>query len=216
LNRCNECPLMKFYPEDFLSTCLQFTSTQTNILDDFTINYDSITNEIIDDINIPSWCGLPDDLMMSCRDTKSYVVVNDKVLINETEIDFGLDVYDSSYFKPKKEKQPNISDHLSDIITQNIKNNQKKLDDFETFTEFMDEWDGYNSYSEYDKNTKSHDVCSLCGEEDESVNRTEHNGMCNECWEYNKDNKDSIKTSYINNFRLKRGVSFTQKKFKTI
>jgi hypothetical protein len=72
-----------------------------------------------------------------------------------------------------------------------------------------------DEYSTSDKNyNKFHcNICSLCGEEDESVNRNTNHGMCDDCWEdgYNDSNKK--KQAFINNFRLKRGESFKREKF---
>ena len=46
VDRCNDCPLMKFHQENCIATCRVFSSTQCNVVDDFVVNYNINTGEI--------------------------------------------------------------------------------------------------------------------------------------------------------------------------
>ena len=59
-------------------------------------------------------------------------------------------------------------------------------------------------------------VCSCCGGHDTSVIRDINNGMCETCYNTYKDDIIKLKQSFINNFRLKRGVIFVDRDFKLI
>lgn len=60
------------------------------------------------------------------------------------------------------------------------------------------------------------DTCSCCGEEKENVKRDVNNGMCSDCFEKYRNDKDKLQFTFINNFRLKRDSTYSDKTFKII
>jgi hypothetical protein len=60
------------------------------------------------------------------------------------------------------------------------------------------------------------EICSICGENKDTVKRKENLGVCEKCLEIYKDNESMKYFAYVNNFRLKRKSTFNKNNFKII
>jgi len=231
---CHHCPLMKFHIDHCLATCRVFENAQTNVVDDFVINYNITNGEIYDRIDIPKWCRLPDLKSQLDFDNKTYIIHEDKVLTSNAIIDNDLPLYkpsdiDGQIDLSKVEDEelgvmemlpalvaasvfsPNtrIIDSMSDDLTADEAYEQA-YSEYENYT--GNGWNG-NTYKPAKKN--EFEICSLCGEEDETVSRNTNHGMCDSCWEVSFEDDKRKKKAFINNFRLKRGESFIMTDFNT-
>jgi len=93
------------------------------------------------------------------------------------------------------------------ISKNNLDISKLKTIEYFNITDMTDFVYDYTKKSNYNNIKKiNHKICSLCGEEDDNVNRNNNYGMCDSCWEISKHNEYNKKLSYINNFRLKRDI----------
>jgi len=215
LDRCNDCPLMKFHQHNCIATCRVFSSTQGNIIDDFVLEYNSHTGEIFDDIKIPNWCLLADLQSQLSFDIKTYTVLNDKVLTSEAIVDKDLPLVIASNVNILQNEELGVHELLPALVTASVFANDPDAAYEAAYDEYDDFEDmGFNGYSEHHTPpTSKHGICSLCGEEDETVNRNTNHGMCDECWKVSHNDDKRIKQAFINNFRMKRGESFKMETF---
>lgn len=214
VERCNDCPLMRFHQENCLATCRVFYSTQGNVVDDFVLDYNMGTGEIYDDINIPEWCLLADFKNQLNFDVKTYTVHNDKVLTSEAVVDNDLPVFIASEVVQNYELD--VQELLPALVTASIFKNNADAAYEQAYTDYEDDEDDFTfeGFTGSSPPTVSkHGICSLCGEEDDTVNRNTNHGMCDDCWKVSHDNEDRKKQAFINNFRMKRGESFKMEKF---
>jgi hypothetical protein len=215
VEKCNDCPLMKFHQQSCLATCRVFSSDQGNVVDDFVLDYNVNTGEIYGDIEIPEWCRLADFKNQLNFDIKTYTTHNDKVLTSDAIVDDDLPVYMASDIDKKHivEEQDDLNSMLPALVAASVFKNDSDAAYEAAYAEY-DEYDEYG-YTHYTSNitTKNDNNCSLCGEEDKSVNRNTNHGMCDQCWEVSYDNDDRKKQAFINNFRMKRGEAFKMEMF---
>lgn len=206
ISGCEMCPIMKFYINDKVCKCSLFNSpyaSKTSIVDSFTINY---TDEgIVNDRTfIPAWCGLPNTSGNAKSIPSLYVIHNKEVFINfDNRLDEpNVEVLDVSTLKKNNDKY--IIGLLTNMVDLSAKESKPRV--FNS-----------NNYNSYQNNTISaHETCSLCGEDDKSVKRNKHFGMCDDCWDYSKDDDSKRSQSFINNFRLKRNKKISNTSFKII
>jgi len=187
MDKCNLCP---FLINDFKgghALCSKFEHPESicenknhiSVVSSYRHKKSSNQNfHILTQVDIPFWCELPDHL------TK--VTYNDEI----------------NYIKGGelvKESNHNYSNMIRLINMEFVKYD----DDYETLISVYDV-DSTKSTTPI-KNTE---VCSMCGEDKEDVDKNEHYGMCNGCWELYHDNDEKKKQAFINNFRMKRGKDF--------
>ena len=214
LTSCNQCPLSHIDTLNCIATCRVFSSKKgKTVINDFVLDFDDGTGAIYEHIDIPSWCGLARNEVELGFDIKTYTVVNNRVLTKEGVVGNDVKVVDGEkVFHDRfgewrgtdyhyRYNDGPVTDYLPALVSANVGR---------TIGEAMYE----SAYEEYESRTftpspkkTKYQVCSVCGEEDETVNRDEHYGMCDTCWEQHKDNKDACSLAYVNNFRLKRGKS---------
>ena len=225
---CTHCPLMKFHQQTCLATCRIFSNSQTNVVDDFVINYNINTGEIHDKIPIPKWCLLPDKKNQLDFEIKTYIVYNDKVLTSDAIIDPDLPVYIAGdvdgelVFNSKKEKlidKENLNKLLPALVAASVFTPNTNLTGEEAYEQAYSDYENYsgnyNDNSSIPQFVSKHNICSLCGEEDETVNRNINHGMCDSCWEVSHKDDKRKKQAFINNFRMKRGESFKTENYNT-
>lgn len=208
VNSCHNCPLMKFHQQECVATCRVFESSQGNTVDDFVLDYNINTGEIHDKIEIPEWCRLADHKDQMDFDVKTYTIFNDKVLTSDAIIDNDLPVYLADDVV-ENEEMIDVQSFLPALITANTFLNNSDAAYEEAYSEYENDDSNFNHSTTVSK----HGICSLCGEEDETVNRNTNHGMCDNCWEVSHDNEKRKKQAYINNFRMKRGESFKMELF---
>lgn len=218
VDNCNHCPLMKFHNKSCLATCRMFSSAQGNIVDDFVLDYNVNTGEIYGDIDIPDWCALAENVEQLDFDNRTYTIHDGKVLTNENAIiDRDLPVYIAADLnKPLTDSK--VESLLPALVAASVmRGSSKGINDLSAdeayeiaYSEYDDFYDDEQSYT---PPTKKYDICSLCGEEDNSVNRNTNHGMCDSCWEGSHDNAERKKQAFINNFRMKRGEDFQKEPF---
>ena len=201
---CEECPLMKHNKTLMRCTCKIFNScTNDNVVDDFVISYNINTQKVNDKIKIPVWCGLAssyDELsntsdVYRCKKNLINITRNDKsrnlpIILSKDIIKQEVDIINKNYLFSNSDKDGILLDDNSNID--------------------LDEFDDFFSWKHVDK-TPNKFVCSSCGEECDSVLRNNNNGICDNCKIV--VNKDDYKI-FINNFRLKRNISYSKELFK--
>jgi len=218
VERCNNCPLMKFHQDNCIATCRVFSDKQSNIIDDFVVNYNVGTGEIYDRIDIPTWCLLPDFESQLGFDVKTYTVHNDKVLTSNAVVGNDLPIYIASEVVQNRELD--VQELLPALVTASVFKNDADAAYEQAYSEYdesdYDEYDhdggGFLSNSSLITAIK-HSVCSLCGEENDTVNRNTNHGMCDKCWKVSYDDEQKKKEAFINNFRMKRGEPFKMETF---
>lgn len=209
---CAECPLVKFHEDMCLATCRAFDSNQGNVVDDFVVNYHVETLEILDEIAIPKWCELAEHVGQLDFDSKTYTVFNDKILTSDAITGEELPTYKASELNGKTVS--NMQDLLPAIVVANMFTKSGEMTPDEAYEQ------AYCEYEDVGTTTPArvikHDKCSLCGDEDESVDRDVNHGICDTCWKVSKDNDERKKQAFINNFRMKRGEKFQLETFKAL
>jgi hypothetical protein len=195
---CRLCPLLYYDKRIGMILCQRFTSESDNVIASKKYSCISVKDVTIpfDNIEIPNWCSLPSDI---------------KDIGQETEV----------YYKTannKYEKSPLPIASLIVVSSINLSYSYELI----TLVSNANNRTLFPALNIIKENTVINDnspiirKCSCCGIAKEKVQRTEHNGMCSECWEANKDDKEVMRLAFINNFRLKRKATWSNEKFKTI
>ena len=210
LSGCQTCPMMKF---DIIKTkciCRYFNDYYGNsVIDPFIINYtdDGIVNE---NIKIPVWCGLSDSMSDLLKFRTIFKAFKSTILVdaNDKSDDSKLEIIDAE--KLKNENDTMLEKFLLQIAGRpsELENDDTKYTDFEQVNQIA-------NYG-YQTETKKFEICSLCGEDDESVKRNNNIGMCDECWEASENDEHKKKQAFINNFRMKRDKDFFKESFKVV
>jgi hypothetical protein len=207
---CQHCPLMKFKIIDSVCVCRSFLNNGINIVEPWVLNYTD-TGLILDKINIPNWCKLPNDLEELKKNRTCYkpfissVLIDPNDLSNDDELPF-INLNTLSITNSKK-----VYDYLLSLVDKS-----SSLGFYTNSKNVYNNIDNINS-EKYNINKIKHEVCSYCGEEDETVKRDINIGMCNDCWGLFNEDEEKKKQSFINNFRMKRKNKFDYNKtFKII
>jgi len=216
IDNCQHCPMMKFHQQSCIATCRLFESEQGNIIDDFVLDYNVNSGKVHGDIKIPTWCRLAELESQLDFDNKTYTIHNDKVLSSDAIVDSNLPVHVASEVKENEELD--IMELLPALVTASVfkNSNTRELTPDEAYEQAYLEYENYGGNYSFNKRTppvSKHGICSLCGEEDDTVNRNTNHGMCDGCWEVSFDNDDRKKQAFINNFRMKRGEPFKLETF---
>jgi hypothetical protein len=189
LNSCNLCPFLLFDKNNKTVRCSKYTDKITidnkfysNIIN-CNINAYSISGPVflpLSNINIPDWCGLDKDIISANNNIKLYYKTGFNQSTSVNNILTNLPV-ESSYYVNYNNK----------LIK--LESNFNKLPAI------------------IEKTEKTHsilNICSCCGNNKNDVDRNNNLGMCNDCWEKHKNNKNIKYYSYVNNFRLKRNSTW--------
>ncbi len=195
---CRLCPLLYYDKRIGMALCQRFTSDVDNVIVSKKYSCISVKDVTIplDNIEIPDWCGLPIDI---------------KDIGQETEI-----YYKTANNKYEKSSLPIASLIVISSININYAYGLINLVSNVNNRLFLPALNSTRENIVINDNSPIIRKCSCCGQAKEKVKRTERNGMCPECWEANKDDKEAMRLAYINNFRLKRKAPWTNEKFKTI
>jgi len=213
---CNSCNLMKFYPEENTSVCRQYVDKLniTNIIKKNITTYKPSSKKITEVLPIPKWCGLPDKLSDSYFSKDVFKITPNSINISYQDTAIDIKIYDAETFKK-------INVDIDTLIwdKKNIEKTQKSniLYNRDSDSDYRKSWDTWGKNEKTTSNVKLNSNilrCSLCGEDDKSVDRQIHFGMCDRCW--NLSDIKTKKRAFINNFRLKRNIDFTHNKFKYI
>ncbi len=194
MNTCNLCPFLIFDRVDKMVRCSKFTfkfkstrSFYSNIIE-CNINAYSISGDVsmpLTIINIPDWCGLSKFILEAQKQNHIYFKTSHNM-------------YD--YVINESTTLPAVSSHYTQYNNKLIKletTSNKLPAKFEDFKK-----------TEPIKNYPVLKSCSCCGSMKINIDRDKNLGMCDECWEKYKDDKDIKYKSYVNNFRLKRNSTW--------
>jgi len=196
ISGCQYCPLMR-YEKDNKCVCRYFKYFHNNIL-----QTDIRTIGIRYNIFIPSWCELPESINELWKSDQIFEINTIGIRVhyrNDIKNNYSTQIISAEYYNENHNK--GLLNYLPALITQSVFNNLEEDNDEEIKKEII--------------NT-SYEICSICGEEDETVIRNEHNGMCDDCWELAQNDETILKQAFINNFRLKRKVNIKTDDFKFI
>lgn len=194
---CHQCPLMKFDEKLRVCECRYFQLHSNNILKDSITTFNKETKKVLEFIDFPDWCRLPNTYLDMCLSESTYTLTFAGISVNMSD-------------KSKNIKLVDACDHDYDVY--NVTNYRRKnglvslpSSNIEDYGEIE------NMYKNFDdaykpKTVVKKEICSLCGEEDESVNRFKNNGMCEDCFELSTDDQYKQNQAFIANFRLKRNV----------
>ena len=202
---CETCPLMNLNILTFSCQCRYYKSylSNDNMIKDFVSVYYYLNDRVIECIDIPHWCKLPNNIKE----------------IEESNNTFSLKEFGINVDTEDTEKNVTIieSFKLSDVNGYNtLPNVYKSAIPLPSSFPSMGEH-GYNGNGFNTTSTPKYEYCSLCGEEDESVNRNENFGMCESCIELSENDEMKLNQAYINNFRLKRKIKIeTNTQFKRL
>jgi len=226
LSGCEVCPLMRFHKNEDSCTCRYFTDKYNdNLIDPFVIN-STLQGIVNEKIKIPEWCGLSNNLLDLAFNKTTYRAFVSSILVdnNDNCDDSLLPFIDVEKLKLEDNKK------LDNFLIQLIDNKVNFDYDCDMNDNFSHSESGLciKHHSDFDKIVKhqnnykhqtvvkKQEICSLCGEDDESVKRTVNNGMCSECWKLYENDEDKKKQAFINNFRMKRNKNFPKESFKLI
>lgn len=222
LSGCQFCPLMRFDMINTRCLCRYFSDeTESPLVDVFVLDY-SDKGVVHDKIKIPKWCGLSDTIDELIWAKTTYRAFPSSVITNE-EDDCDNDKLPFIDAEERRNEEDILFDKfLIQLIQKPSDLNGESVDIHRLAFPALDTRDFTNSteYDEakygYQEPIIKHEVCSLCGEEDETVKRKEKYGMCDDCWEEFQFDEEKKKQAFINNFRMKRNKDFPKESFKTI
>lgn len=223
LDGCQICPMMRFDVLNVKCTCRYFSNrfTRDNTVNPFVIDYteDGIVKE---QTKQPLWCELPYTLKDLTEYRTTFRAFRSSILVDDNDgcDDIKLDIIDAGVLRNQE-----------DILLEKflLQLNGTRFDKVAFDPEDRTDGDEVNIHRDFDELEKQygsvygyqipvdkHGLCSLCGEEDETVKRNKNIGMCDDCWNSHKDDEEKKKQAFINNFRMKRNKDFPKESFKTI
>ncbi len=220
LTGCQFCPLMRFDMINTRCLCRWFKDERNNtVVDVFVIDYTE-KGVVEDKIKIPSWCGLSNTLESLLQDRVTYRAFPSTVILNEND-----DCDDNELAFIDAEKKKNEEDILMEKFMIQLSKRPTNFDP----EEFIDGDGSIDIHRDFSNSTeadaekygfqttiKKHEVCSSCGEEDESVGRNKNIGMCDDCWDEYQFDEEKKKQAFVNNFRMKRNKDFPSEPFKIV
>lgn len=228
MDSCTDCPLMKFNKATHDCECRSFFGKDGNYIKGSIAAYDDKTERVYQNVDIPGWCLLSDDIYNMSEHI--YNIFKDRIEV----LPFGGDVTKLPYVNGfdleefENNSDVNVSPYMvatKDIIIDSTpfkSDDELEMDRFFESIGIADEFEDvdlseYWNKRSYNKPTekKYTKICSICGKEHESVDRNLNNGVCCDCLLECVD-IESKKQAYIKNFRLKREISFTDKCFKIL
>jgi len=155
--------------------------------------------DILSKVDIPFWCGLPNHLTKISPNDTIHTIKDGKVFLESGQNYANtIQVIDSAFV---------IYDENHELLISRPDN--------PTYVKYGSK-DKTSTSSGTKWKSKYLSVCSSCGESKDGVDRDNHIGMCDECWDKNKFSHPKRHISYINNFRLKRKEEWKDDEFKMI
>ncbi len=194
MHNCNLCPLLIMDQSYRIAKCAKYGTAGIflNTVDYNVYSYSCVGKRCvpIKEIDIPNWCGLPEDVLVIHQEQNTYVKSGEgHIVIPNT---FGNMVVTSSLYVEYDPK-------LTKLVYKAAK--QPKIP---------------NSLPAHVPSVPTVSTCSSCGKMVENVNRKKNFGMCPKCWDENHDNEEMKQFAFINNFRLKRSAYWSDESFKII
>ena len=223
LEGCQVCPMMRFNMLECKCTCRYFSNkyTKNSTVNPIVLDY---TDEGIvkEQIKQPLWCELPytfeelTEYRITFRAFRSSILVDGLDLCDDTKLDI-IDAEELRRFEDiSLEKfllQLNGTRfNAMDTVSPEDTEEGREVDIHRDFDELQRQYEKVYGYQTPVKNN----LCSICGEEDETVKRNKNIGMCDDCWDSYKDDEEKKKQAFINNFRMKRNMDFPKESFKMI
>lgn len=222
---CQFCPLMTFNIDRFKCSCRTFSNEmQDSTVDLFVIDYKD--NGIVqDNIKIPKWCLLSNSIDDLIKNRITYRIFPNGLLINHCDYcdDNELEFIDVE--KLRNEEDAVMEEFMSRLSQKSNNSNpknfiDKEIDIHKDFNDigFNDSVSTEYSEEKYEFQTpiKKQEICSICGQENETVERNNNIGMCDNCWNIYQNDDKKKKQAFINNFRMKRNQKFLKESFKII
>lgn len=230
---CHQCPLMRFDNGLFVCECRYYRSPMGNIVKDFVSVYHRESKRVLEYIEPPIWCKLPSTFDEMSKSKNTFTLTQIGIHVNPNDVDVNCrlidtveDNYDVNSITNYRSSFPSINpndysigkrkDYRRESASLFSGYGSKALEINRTvFSQNRDnKRTGNGTYNsrvmdDYIINlTKPKDskICSLCGEEDDSVDRNSNLGMCDECTEISEGDEMKLNQAFINNFRLKRNV----------
>lgn len=202
LSSCNLCPFLIYDNNHRLSRCAKYMMlnnvTSTNIYS-FSMVGDRIIP--IQEIMIPTWCGLCKNVTYINMDSNMYVRNDCNSYETVSDINRNLVIIFDDSVRYDIKLQQLVSESFVNNINY-VRNEQKFLPE---------------RTSTYDiKTIPTYRTCSCCGKLTENVDRNKNYGMCDKCWDLYKDDQNIKHFSFINNFRIKRSINWSNEKYKKI
>jgi len=216
MDKCNFCPFLINDMKNGAALCGKFINPASILEEKNYISkvygyvqkiYQRNEMNILTQVDIPSWCNLPDHLSeISPNDNINYVkdgklnvecgqnYSNAVQIIDVNEVQYDLDG-EKIILKPK---QPTYINYGKDG-KRFTSDDSIPANPSESSTAVIDG-----------------EVCSMCGEEKEDVNREIRLGMCDDCWSKSKFSHPKRYTAKINNFRLKRKEDWVGEDYKKV
>lgn len=213
ISGCNNCPLMMFNESLFTCDCKYYKSQVNNTIKDFVSVYYNGSKPIIEYIEPPYWCKLPNNLneMFNSKQTFTLTDIGIHVKTNDNDLNcLMINSMDLNYDINNIYKNNLSNDHMV-ISPQNKKEHRRYNKHTHSTNKHRTGRGTYNSkvMDEYNLNSskiKNSKICSLCGEEDETVDRNKNFGMCDCCSETSNNDENKLNQAFINNFRIKRNI----------
>lgn len=196
MNSCNLCPLLGIDREKMTANCLRFKRTfrdiepqTSNVIKKiYGYKYTKGVYLPLEIIEIPNWCLL--------SDKKESVLYTSLIFVKTKNNGYRI-CYDNL-------------DVLNIINSQDIEYGENGIDLI-----FKDKIKTTEPFGLLPEKTQKNNIliekCSCCGEMKEKTDRNKYYGMCEDCWNKNKNNEQVKYFSYINNFRLKRKSTWIKK-----
>jgi hypothetical protein len=206
MDKCNLCPFLINDFENGNAKCGNFINPKSTWEDNNYITkvYGYIQKKrgstdmrILTPISIPLWCNLPTHLTeISASDTINYIKDGKLHVDSGQNYACTVQIVDSEFVE------------VDDEDGESLIHKKEKT----TYIHYNK--NGVKTNNKY--NQKNTNVCSSCGEHKEEVDRYNHLGMCDICWNKNKFSHPKRYTAKINNFRLKRKEDWKKDKFKVV
>ena len=208
---CENCPLMQLHTFSYSASCRIF-SNKTPYIGRVEM-YNIETNKVFGHLIIPQFCQLPSSVegLSNCELIYkiSSIMISTEYINKDEKLPTikGIPTLKKPLYKAGEDfiiKKNNIylPDNTTLLLPETVSNTPRSSSIFPPTTPV--------STPVYVKK----DTCSVCGTEEESVDRKKNLGMCDECNLLYKNNNKMKQKAFINNFRLKRKVDFVNKKFK--
>ena len=215
MSKCNFCPFMINDFKNGDTKCGKFCNPTSKhehkhflqtVYGYMQKGYGTMDMEVLTTIGIPTWCNLPNHLTKISPNDAIHTIVNGKLysesgqnyantvqIISDDEVMFSKEDFETLVLVPKGKK----------IITYGKDGRRFPATSTSSIETTPEPIKGIN-------------VCSFCGEDKENVNRDDHIGMCDGCWDKYKFSHPKRRISKINNFRLKRRESWEDKEYKMV
>jgi hypothetical protein len=236
---CHQCPLVKLN-RNYSCSCRAFHNKGKKLILKIVNDVDEEKNTINEFIQTPFWCGLVSNENDIEKDTKTYIIKENSLLVSSNNVEKNLPIVDAnvmhdiSYdFDVGIDKLNNELNEEKDyeldgdmviptLVAASLARgfNETTINDdvdyqprqLRLYNEYDDSYGIYPIHRTVKPKPLYLDICSSCGCKDATVKRDENMGMCQTCIDSNKTDKKI----FINNFRLKRNIPFSKEEFTII